>query len=102
MANQPNGKPVQRVGDPNSGGGIAKGPGHKNVLINNRPALRPNTQYTPHMGCGPTSPEHCAGVVAVSGNATTVRANGQPLVLTGAKDMCDHKRAAGSKDVRAV
>jgi len=102
MANQPNGKPVQRVGDPNSGGGIGIGPGHNNVLINNRPALKPNTRYTPHMGCSPKAPLHCGGVVAVSGNATTVRANGQPLVLTGAKDLCSHTRSAGSKDVRAV
>lgn len=96
------GKGVQRVGDPNSGGGIAKGPGHKNVHINNRPALKPNTQYTSHSGCSPTSPLHCSGVVAISGNATKVRANGQPLVLTGAKDQCSHTRAIGSNNVKAV
>lgn len=102
MASGPVGKSVQRVGDPNSGGGIAIGPGHNNVLINNRPALKPNTRYTPHSGCGPSNPIHCTGVVAVSGNATRVRANGQPLVLTGATDQCSHKRAAGSRDVKAV
>lgn len=102
MANKPVGKPVQRVGDPNSGGGIAIGPGHNNVLINNRPALKPNTPYTPHIGCSPQNPIHCVGVVAISGNATTVRANGQPLVLTGATDLCSHKRAMGSNDVKAV
>lgn len=97
------GKPVQRVGDVSTGGGVALGPGHNNVRINGRPALMPNTPFTPHMGCSPKTPQHCIGVVAVSGNARTVRANGQPLVLTGAKDSCmSHSRAMGSPNVRAV
>lgn len=96
------GKPVQRVGDFNSGGGIALGPGHSNVLINGRPALKPNTPFTPHKGCSQKEPQHCVGVVGVSGNSTTVRVNGQPLVLTGAKDSCvTHKRAGGSSNVLA-
>jgi uncharacterized Zn-binding protein involved in type VI secretion len=96
------GKPVQRVGDFNSGGGVALGPGHTNVLINGRPALKPFTKFTPHVGCSKKQPQHCVGVVAVSGNSTTVFANGQPLVLTGAKDSCiTHKRAGGSTNVLA-
>lgn len=96
------GKPVQRVGDYNSGGGVALGPGHINVLINGRPALRPNTPFTPHAGCSKKQPQHCIGVVAVTGNASTVRANGQPLALTGAKDSCGkHKRNGGSPNVLA-
>lgn len=94
--------PVQRVGDFNSGGGIAIGPGHNNVLINGRPAAIPDTPYTPHMGCSPYNPLHCFGVIAVAGNAQTVRANGQPLVLTGAIDLCTHSRAGGSPNVLAV
>jgi uncharacterized Zn-binding protein involved in type VI secretion len=97
------GKPVQRVGDLNSGGGIAIGPGHDNVRIGGIPALIPKTPFTPHSGCGPKSREHCVGVVAVSGNAQTVRANGEPLVLSGAKDSCKtHKRVLGSTNVLAV
>lgn len=97
------GKGIQRVGDLNSGGGIAVGPGHQNVLINGRPALLPNTPFTPHPPCSPKQPQHCVGVVAVTGNATTVRANGVPLVLDGAKDSClQHKRMFGSTDVKAV
>jgi uncharacterized Zn-binding protein involved in type VI secretion len=95
------GKPVQRVGDANSGGGVATGPGHNNVLINGRPALKPGGKFTPHAGCNPKFPIHCFGVVATSGNARTVRANGQPLVITGAKDSCSHARAGGSRDVLA-
>ena len=96
------GKGVQRVGDPNSGGGIAIGPGHNNVLINGRPALMPMTPFTPHIGCNPIKPIHCIGVVAVTGTATTVFANGQPLVLDGGKDSCfSHKRMMGSPNVKA-
>ena len=96
------GKGVQRVGDPNSGGGIAVGPGHNNVLINGRPALIPATPFTPHVGCNPKFPIHCIGVVAVSGTAKTVFANGQPLVLDGGADSCkSHKRTNGSPNVKA-
>ena len=97
------GKGVQRVGDPNSGGGIALGPGHPNVLINGRPALLPATPFTPHIGCNPKFPIHCVGVVAIMGTAKTVRANGIPLVVDGASDSCkSHKRQLGSPDVKAV
>jgi uncharacterized Zn-binding protein involved in type VI secretion len=93
---------VQRVGDFNSGGGIAIGPGHNNVLINGRPALIPNTPFTPHPPCSPKAPQHCIGVVAISGTSTSVFANGQPLVLDGGKDSClQHSRTGGSPNVKA-
>ena len=92
----------QRVGDPNSGGGIALGPGHNNVLINGRPALIPATPFTPHIGCNPKKPIHCVGVVAISGTSRSVFANGQPLVLDGGKDSClSHSRKGGSPNVKA-
>jgi uncharacterized Zn-binding protein involved in type VI secretion len=96
---------VQRVGDPNSGGGIAIGPGHNNVLINGRPALIPATPFTPHPPCSPKpwAFMHCIGVVAISGTSRSVFANGQPLVLDGGRDSCRmHSRTAGSADVRAI
>ena len=92
---------VQRVGDLNSGGGVALGPGHNNVLINGRPALIPRTPFTPHMGCSPKNRKHCVGTVAVKGTSKTVKANGKPLVLDGNKDSCDHARINGSRDVKA-
>jgi uncharacterized Zn-binding protein involved in type VI secretion len=96
------GKGVQRVGDLNSGGGVALGPGHNNVLINGRPALIPATPFTPHIGCNPKFPIHCVGVVAISGTAKTVFANGTPLVLDGGSDSCkSHKRTNGSPNVKA-
>jgi uncharacterized Zn-binding protein involved in type VI secretion len=95
------GKGIQRVGDPNSGGGIAVGPGHNDVLINGRPALIPATPFTPHIGCNPKFPIHCVGVVSVMGTSTSVFANGIPLALDGGTDSCKHKRTLGSPDVKA-
>jgi len=95
------GKPIQRVGDLNSKGGVALGPGHNNVLINGRPALKPFTPFTPHPTCSPKSPQHCVGFVGFSGGAKTVKANGTPLVLTGDKDSCQDARSGGSPSVRA-
>ncbi len=93
---------IQRVGDLNSGGGVALGPGHNNVLINGRPALKPNTPFTPHPPCGPKQPQHCVGVVGVVGGAKTVRANGIPLVIDGDRDSCvTHTRRSGSQNVKA-
>ena len=92
---------VQRVGDLNAGGGIALGPGHDNVLVNGRPALKPNTPFTPHIGCNPKKPIHCAGVVGIMGGSPSVRANGIPLVVTGDKDSCQHGRSGGSPNVQA-
>jgi uncharacterized Zn-binding protein involved in type VI secretion len=92
---------VQRVGDFNSKGGIALGPGHDNVLINGRPALKPNTPFTPHIGCNPKFPIHCAGVVGIMGGSPSVRANGIPLVVDGDKDSCMDARQGGSPNVRA-
>jgi len=96
------GKAIQRVGDASSGGGIASGPGHNNVLVQGRPALKPRGPFTPHMGCNPKKPIHCFGVAGVGGGSSTVRANGQPLVLTGDSDSCSHKRSGGSSSVKAV
>ena len=112
------GKGVQRIGDPSSGGGIALGPGHFDVLINGRPALIPATPFTPHIGCSPKQPQHCVGVVGIIPGgiagaamkaATTgkvggsVFANGIPLVLDGDGDSClTHKRMFGSPDVKAA
>jgi uncharacterized Zn-binding protein involved in type VI secretion len=92
---------VQRVGDLNAGGGVALGPGHNNVLINGRPALLPNTPFTPHAGCNPKFPIHCVGVVGIMGGSPSVRANGIPLVTDGDKDSCMHARQGGSPNVRA-
>jgi uncharacterized Zn-binding protein involved in type VI secretion len=92
---------VQRVGDFNSKGGLALGPGHDNVLINGRPALKPYTPFTPHIGCNTKFPIHCVGVVGIMGGSPSVRANGIPLITDGDKDSCMDARQGGSPNVRA-
>jgi uncharacterized Zn-binding protein involved in type VI secretion len=111
------GKGVQRVGDPNSKGGLAVGPGHNNVLINGRPAAIPATPFTPHIGCNPKFPIHCVGLIGVipggmagaamkaatgGGIGARTFANGIPLVLDGDMDTCKDSRKFGSPNVKAV
>jgi uncharacterized Zn-binding protein involved in type VI secretion len=93
------GKPVQRSGDFNTGGGIVLG-GHNNVLINGKPVAKPGSLVTPHIKCSPKSPLHCAAVTLPTSKSVFV--NGSPLVLTGGKDTCGHSRAGGSPDVLAL
>lgn len=93
------GRPIQRSGDADSGGGVASS-GHGNVLINGRPALKPGSSVTPHIGCSPKRKIHC--IARTTPTSTTVFANGIPLVLTGGRDTCGHSRVGGSPNVNAV
>lgn len=93
------GRPIQRTGDFNSGGGVIVGGGQNNVLINGRPAAKPFSLVTPHIGCGKKKPQHC--VATTTPTSSTVFANGSPLVLTGGKDTCGHARVGGSPNVLA-
>lgn len=93
------GKPAQRQGDFNGGGGIILD-GEGSVLINGRPAATPGALVTPHIPCSPKKFWHC--IALTTGGASTVRVNGSPLLLTGNKDTCSHSRAGGSPNVRAV
>lgn len=93
------GRSVQRVGDSNTAGGVITGGGQNSVLINGRPAAKPSSSVTPHIGCGKKSPQHCKAKTTPT--SSTVFANGQPLVLTGGKDTCGHSRAGGSPNVFA-
>ena len=47
-----------RIGDPNSGGGLAVGSGASSVIINGRPACLIGTSVTPHPCCGARGCEH--------------------------------------------
>lgn len=97
------GKPVQRVGDVSTGGGIIASGGHSNIRIDGRPAAKPHDLVTPHKGCGPKGPQHCVCFTMAMPGSKTVRANGQPLILSGDKDTCiQHSRVMGSKSVKAV
>jgi uncharacterized Zn-binding protein involved in type VI secretion len=97
------GKPVQRIGDFSSGGGIIASGGHSNILVNGRPAAKQFDLVTPHWGCGPKGPQHCVCFTLAMPGSKTVRANGQPLILAGDKDTCiSHSRVMGSTNVLAI
>jgi uncharacterized Zn-binding protein involved in type VI secretion len=96
------GKPIQRVGDFNSGGGIIASGGQPNILVNGRPAAKQFDLVTPHWGCSPKAPQHCVCFTSAMPGSKTVRANGQPLILAGDKDTCmTHTRVMGSTNVLA-
>jgi len=89
--------PMQRVGDFNSGGGIIVSGGHSNVLVNGRPAATPWAVVTPHIGCGKKKPLHCLALTLPG--SSTVKINGEPVIVTGVPDTCGHSRAGGSPNV---
>jgi uncharacterized Zn-binding protein involved in type VI secretion len=92
--------PMQRVGDFNSGGGIIVSGGHRNVLVNGRPAATPFAVVTPHIGCGKKNLKsllHCLALTLPG--SSTVKINGEPVIVTGVPDTCGHSRAGGSPNV---
>jgi uncharacterized Zn-binding protein involved in type VI secretion len=89
--------PMQRVGDFNSGGGIIVSGGHNNVLVNGRPAATPYAVVTPHLGCGKKKPLHCLALTLPG--ESTVKINGEDVIVSGMPDTCGHGRAGGSPNV---
>ena len=96
------GKGVQRLGDPNTAGGVIVSGVDYTVLANGRPVAVPLGTVTPHPPCSPKQPQHCV-TKTVGPGSKTVRVNGKPLLLTGDKDSCvTHSRALGSPNVKAI
>jgi uncharacterized Zn-binding protein involved in type VI secretion len=92
---------IQRVGDANSGGGVAQG-GVASVRVNGQAVMIANQSVTAH----PPYPrrgrnEHNNGGQITAGGVASVRAGGNPIVVTGNADSCGHPRVGGSSDVRA-
>lgn len=90
-------RPVVRIGDRNSAGGVAVSP-VRNVHANFRPFARFMSSVTPHPPC-PRVPIHCRAKAALPGSRT-VRAGGRPVLRRGDTDTCGHPRATGSGNVR--
>lgn len=92
---------VQRVGDPNTKGGVVTG-GVNSVRVNGRPVAVIGNSVTPHFCCGQKKcpPTHCFAFTV--GGASTVRAGGRAVSLSGKSDSCGDSRAMGSNNVRAV
>lgn len=90
---------VQRVGDPNTAGGIVVS-GIASVRVNGRAIVVPNMPVTPHPCCGqPGCGIHCSATT--SGGSGSVRAGGRPVIRTSVDiDTCGHPRASGSPNVR--
>ena len=89
---------LQRVGDTNSAGGVARGGGSSSVSINGRPVIVEGTPVTAHTCCGRRGCDiHCGPVTA--GGSGSVFAGGVPVIYTGSVDTCGHPRSGGSADV---
>ena len=90
---------AQRLGDPNTAGGIVTS-GVASVRVNNRPIVIPGMPVTPHPCCGqPGCGIHCSAVTTMG--SSNVRAAGAPVIRTGSDlDTCGHARAGGSPNVR--
>jgi len=89
---------IQRVGDPNTAGGVIL-TGDPTVLVNGRPIAVIGAKVTPHPCCGAKNcpPIHCSAVT--TSKTATVLVDGRPIVLTGDIDTCGHARISGSVDV---
>lgn len=92
---------VQRSGDSNAGGGVAQG-GASTVRANGIAVMIPGQPVTAH----PPYPrrgrnQHNNGSQQTAGGIGSVRADGQPIVVTGDADTCGHARVGGSSNVSA-
>ena len=90
-------RPIQRVLDTNSAGGVAIAP-RPTVLSSGRPLAAFASPVSPHPCCGvPGCEIHCAATIAPTGG--TVFAEGTPVHKTGDPDTCGHIRATGDMRV---
>jgi uncharacterized Zn-binding protein involved in type VI secretion len=83
---------VQRVGDPNAGGGLITS-GNFTVLVNGRPVATTGSAVSPHPPC-PKGGVHCTAKVISSNFSVLV--GGKPIATTGDVDTCGHPRSTGS------
>jgi uncharacterized Zn-binding protein involved in type VI secretion len=91
-------RPVVRIGDINSAGGVAITPVPK-VTANGRPFARFMSIVTPHPPC-PFVPIHCVARAALPGSSR-VTAGGSRVLRIGDTDTCGHPRVTGSRNVTA-
>lgn len=88
---------VQRSGDANSAGGVARST-IKSVIVNGRPILAGVCKVSPHPCCGKKGCNaHCKASTRPKRNSVMVE--GKPVILTGYQDSCGHVRRGGSPNV---
>jgi uncharacterized Zn-binding protein involved in type VI secretion len=90
---------VQRVGDANGAGGLAKG-GVASVRVNGQAVIVNGDSVSNHAPWTPTRVHIPHAAATVGGGSGSVRAGGTPIVYTGCADSCGHARAGGSDNVR--
>lgn len=86
------GKPIQRLGDKNSGGGVVT-KGDPTVLVDGIPICVTGSPVSPHQ----SYPTH-VGVVTIA-SQSSVFCNGRPVVTMGDADSCGDTRVGGSSTV---
>lgn len=88
---------VVRLGDLFGMGGIVTVPASSSVTVNGRPVALQGAIYTPHIGCTPTTPQHCIGVIFDVPAGVTIE--GSTPLTKGAKGICGHSPMTASDDV---
>jgi hypothetical protein len=91
---------VVRQGDLFASGGIVTAPCSTSVTVNGRPVALQGAVYTPHLGCTPTTPQHCFGVIFDMPAGVTIE--GQTPITKGGKGICGHSPSTASTDVIIV
>lgn len=84
------GRPIQRLGDVNSGGGFIITTKCPNIISGGSPVSTAGDVVSPH----DAKPTHFA--VTGIGSSPTVLCNGFPTVRTGDLDTCFHTRLFGN------
>lgn len=91
---------IQRLTDPNSGGGLITTIPQDTVFANGLLVAVIGSSGTSHPPCGsPQGSAHCAGVWVTTGGSPTVFIGGLPVNRLGDSDTCTDIRISGSSDV---
>lgn len=86
------GRPIQRIGDPNNGGGVIYGTKQINVVSGGSPVATTGSQVSPH----DSRPVH---IDQTGIGSSTVLVGGSPVNRTGDFDTCFHARLGGNPNV---
>jgi uncharacterized Zn-binding protein involved in type VI secretion len=91
---------VQRVGDPNTLGGVII-EGDPTILVEGRPIAFLGAEVSPHPCCGAYGcpPIHCAA--QTTSTNYTILVGGFPIITTGDIDTCGDVRTVGALTVIA-
>ena len=87
---------LQKVGDPNTGGGVII-EGHDNVFLDGQPVAIQGSLVTPHSCCpSPGCGIHCSATAAYPGSSVITINGSNVLRRTVDLDSCGHARNGDS------